>query len=244
MRTRKLTRAAVAALLLLAALPARLQAQQPTPAHTHNASATAVDLGNFVKEIMLLKIEGETQHLAVWFPFEFFVAVSMADGKHTRASVESDLNFLKPYVTIAVQANRELPDGTSIYQTESEVRARTSLKLEDGTEIAPLDKAPPMVMAALAAMKSVFSQQGGQDRASTYFLVFPNKTKSGKAVVDERQRDKLTMLLKADKTFRETAFTWRTPLDAVTSVPDCPKCKAGLSAKWTYCPYCGQKIAN
>ncbi|MDQ1559532.1 MAG: hypothetical protein QOD32_2592 [Pyrinomonadaceae bacterium] len=249
MRTRKLARAATAALLLVAALPTPLAAQQQqasTPAivHTHNAAAKAVDLGNLVKEMMVLKIEGKTQHLALWFPFEFFVAAGMDDGKNTRAGVEGEMSFLKPYVTVAVQVNRDLPDGTNLYQTESEVRARSVLKLDDGAEIAPLDKVPPMLTAALAVMKSVIAQQGGEDRASTFFLIFPNKTKTGKVAVDERQKDKLTLVLKADKNFRETAFTWRTPFDAVTSVPDCPKCKAGLSAKWTYCPYCGQKISN
>lgn len=247
MRTQKLTRAASAALLLLllVALPTPLTAQQPTPAaHTHNAAAKAIDLGGFVKEMMVLKMDGETQHLALWFPFEFFVAAGMADGKNTRASVEDDMGFLKPYVTLAVQVNRDLPDGTSLYQTESEVRARAVLKLDDGTEIAPLARTPPMLTAALSAMKSVIAQQGGEDRANTFFMIFPNKTRTGKAVVDERQKDKLTLLLKADKNFRQAAFTWRTPFDAVASVPDCPKCKAGLSAKWTYCPYCGQKISN
>ncbi|HEY9401432.1 MAG TPA: zinc ribbon domain-containing protein [Pyrinomonadaceae bacterium] len=245
MRTRKITRAATAALLLLAALPTPLRAQQATPpAHTHNAAAKAVDLGSFVKEMMVLKIEGETQHLALWFPFEFFVAAGMADGKTTRSSAEADVAFLKPYVTVAVQVNRDLPDGTSLFQTESEVRSRAVIKLDDGAEIAPLDKTPPMLTAALAAMKAIFAQQGGDDRANTFFLIFPNKTRTGKAIVDERQKDRLTLFLKADKNFRATSFNWRTPFDAVTSVPDCPKCKAGLSAKWTFCPYCGQKISN
>jgi hypothetical protein len=244
MRTQKIARAALAALLLLTTLPAPLTAQQAAAPHAHNAAAKPVDLGSFVKEIMVLKIEGETHHLALWFPFEFFVAAGMSEGKSTRASVEGDMNFLKPYVTIAVQVNRDLPDGTSRYQSEGEVRARAVLKLEDGAEIAPLARVPPTLTEALEVMKSVIAQQGGEDRASTYFLVFPNQTKTGKAAVNERQRDKLTLLLKADKTFRETVFTWRTPFDAVTSVPDCPKCKAGLSTKWTYCPYCGQKISN
>ncbi|HEX8129187.1 MAG TPA: zinc ribbon domain-containing protein [Pyrinomonadaceae bacterium] len=245
MRTRKLTRAVFAALLLLlATLPRESPAQQPTPAHTHNAASKAADIGSFVKEIMALEIEGETQHTAVWFPFEFFVAAGMADGKEMRAAVERNMSLLKPYLIIAVQVNRDLPGGTTLYQTESEVRSRSAIKLDDGTEIAPLTKVPPMVTAALVQMKSIFSQRGGESQANTFFMLFPNKTGTGKLVVDERQRDKLTLLLKASRNFPQTTFTWRTPFDAVTGVPDCPKCKAGLSAKWTYCPYCGQKISH
>jgi hypothetical protein len=243
MRTRNFTRAAVV-LLLLAAPPAHSTAQQPAAPHTHVEASKAVDIGSFAKEIVALKLDGDTQQLALWFPFEFFAAVSMADGKNTRASVEDTMGFLKPYVIIAVAVNRDLPDGTTLYQAESEVRTRAALKLDDGTEIAPLTKTPPMLAAALAAMRSIISQQGGEDRANTFFLIFPNKTKTGRSAVDERQKDKLTLLLKADKNYRPATFTWRTPFDAVTGVPDCPKCKAGLSAKWTYCPYCGQKIAN
>jgi hypothetical protein len=245
MRTRKLTSALVAFLLLAAHAPGA-PAQQPAPAppHPHVESPKAVDLGSFVKEIMVFKFDNDTQQLALWFPFEFFIAAGMAEGKSTRARAEEDMKFLKPYVTIAVQVNRDLPDGTSVYQTESEVRSRALLKLDDGSEIAPLVRTPPMLTAALAAMKSVINQQGGEDRANTFFLVFPNKTRAGRAAVDERQKDKLTLFLKADKNFPRTTFTWRTPFDAVTSVPDCPKCKSGLSAKWTYCPYCGQKISN
>lgn len=248
MRPRRIARAAVAALLLLllAAPPLESSAQQAaaTAAHTHGAQSKAIDLGNFVKELMVLKMENGAQHLALWFPYEFFVATAMADGKSTRAAIEPEVAFLKPYVTIAVQANRDLPDGTTLYQKESEIRARAALRLEDGTEIAPLAKAPPTLAEPLAAMKSLISQQGGQDGANTFFLVFPNQTGTGKLAVNERQKDKLMLVLKADRNFRETAFTWRTPFDAVTSVPDCPKCKAGLSAKWVHCPYCGQKISN
>jgi len=244
MRPRKIARAAVAALLLLASLPPASSAQQTAAAHTHGAQSKAIDLGNFVKEIMALKVEKGVQHLALWLPYEFFIATAMSDGNSTRAATETDMAALKPYVIIAVQANRDLPDGTTKYQKESEVRVRAVLKLDDGTEIAPLAKMPPTLTEALAAMKAIISQQGGEDGANTFFLIFPNQTKTGKAAVNERQKDKLTLLLKADQSFRETAFTWYTPFDAVTSVPDCPKCKAGLSAKWTYCPYCGQKLSH
>ena len=244
MRIHKLKRAAAALLLLLAALPLRIPAQQTAPAQAHGPAAKAVDLGGFVKELMLLKLVGDTQHLAVWFPYEFFIAAGMADGKNTRAAAEGELNIVKPYLIFMVQVSHDLPSGMFSYQTESEVRSRAVVRLDDGTCIAPLDKVPEIVMATLTAMKSVMSQQGGEDGASTYFLVFPNKAKTGKLIVDEGQKDKLTLLFKADKKFRETAFTWRTPFDSVANVPDCPKCKAGLSAKWTYCPYCGQKTSH
>ncbi len=244
MRIHKFKRAAIIVLLLLAALPLKVPAQQVPAAQAHNPAAKAVDLGAFIKELMVFRMLDGTHHLAIWFPYEFFIAAGTGDGKATRASAEAELSFLKPYVTVVAQVSHDLPNGMSKYQAESEVRARAVLRLDDGTEIAPLDKVPATVTTALAAMKSIMTQQGGEDGASTYFLIFPHKSTTGKLVVDERQKDKLTLIFKADKKYRETALTWRTPFDAVAHASDCPKCKAGLSAKWTYCPYCGHKLSH
>lgn len=227
---------ALSMLILLWPLPPAVPAQEPTPKQN-------VDIGSFVKEIMIVRIEGKKQVLALWFPVEFFLATAIeSDPRQTRASAEREMGFLKPYVTIAVQVNRELPDSTEVYQTEKEVRARAVLKLDNGTEVRPLETMPQMMTAALGAMKAIMSSQGGEDRANTHFLIFPNQTSSGKPLIDENKKDKLTLVLKADSNFREMSFVWRTPFDAVTSIPDCPRCKAGVSAKWTYCPFCGQKL--
>ena len=227
-----------AALLLVALLPQGSLAQQGA-AHKHS-----VDLGAFAKEIMALRIEGGQHHLAMWTPYEFFVAAAISDGNVSKESMEKHLGFLKSYVPIFVSASVEKPDGTDVYATEAEVRRRATLVLSDGSEVRALDAnaVPPNLSAIVSQMKTFMAAQGGADRENMHILVFPATTPKGKTVINTAQKDKLTLMLKADARFRETAFTWRTPFDAMSSVPDCPRCKAGVSAKWTYCPYCGQKL--
>lgn len=236
MRERKFTRAtlALAALLMLSS-----QSAAQTPAQEKPA-----DLGAFTKEIMALKIEGGQQHLVMWLPYEFFIAAGMSDGTVTRESIEREMGFLKSYITMFIMSSQEKADGTEVFATESEVRTRAAIKLADGTEVKPLMTVPPKVAAIVAVMKAFMAQQGGADRENMHVLVFPAATPQGKPVVDTARKDMLKLQLAADARFRAASFTWRTPFDALTSVPDCPRCKAGLSAKWSYCPFCGQKISN
>lgn len=237
MRNRLYTRLAIT-LLLLGAM------QQRSSAHQELSQSTAVDLGAFTKEIMIMDFRENQTHLAMWLPYEFFVAATLSQGKVSKAAAERDLEFLRPYITLAIQSSIEQPDGTSMYASEKEVRARAVLKLADGSQVSPLESVPPMVSATMSAMKALITSEGDAGSLNMHILVFPALTKQGQKVVDVARKDKLTLVLKAHTKFKETSFTWRTPFDALTTVPDCPRCKAGVSAKWTYCPYCGQKLSQ
>lgn len=226
----------IATVLFLITLPQDLSAQQSP------MQRPPVDLGAFTKEIMVMDFRDGQDHLAMWLPFEFFVEAAISKGTTTKAVAEKDVEFLKPYITMIVQSSIDEPDGTSVYATEKEIRARAVLRMADGAEFLPLDKVPPMVSATLAAMKAIIDSEGGAGNANLHILVFSSLTKSGKKIIDTSQKAKLTLLLKADTKFKERSFDWRTPFDALANVPDCPRCKAGVSAKWTYCPFCGQKL--
>ena len=225
-------------LFCLATLPQTLMSQQEAK------QKSTVDLGAFVKEIMKLKFEGNRMELAMWCPFEFYVEASLAEGGQTRTAVERDIGFLKPYFTVIVQCSIDQPDGSSLYSSEKEVRTRAVLKLADGTEIHPLDKVPPAVSATVAAMKVIMASEGDPGGANMHVLVFPTKNKQGQSIVDTAQKDKLTLVLKANRKFNETIFTWHTPFDATTSVPPCPDCGESVSAKWSFCPWCGKKLSK
>lgn len=201
-----------------------------------------VDLGGFVKEVMIFKMEDGRSQLVMWLPYDFFAAAAASQSGRTAAEVDAEMGFLKPYITIAVQNSTERPDGGSTYLDESQVRARAVIKLADGAEIRPLTSVPPKVSATLAALKTLISAEGDAGSANMHILVFPRNNARGTPVVDTTKKDSLTLLLKSDGKFKETSFTWRTPFDAATAAPDCPRCKAAMSSKWSYCPYDGQKL--
>jgi len=180
----------------------------------------------------------------MWLPFEFYVTAALASGKSTKADAEANLEFLRPFIALVVQVGIDQPDVTTIYATEKELAARAVLRMADGTEERPVDRIPPMVLATLAAMKAIITAEGGKGEASLHFLVFPAATKKGVPIIDTRRKEELKLVLKADPKFKEKSFTWRTPFDSVVGTTTCARCKAGLSAKWSYCRYCGQKLPN
>src|SRR5262249_42944853 len=150
---------------------------------------------SFTKEVMVLKVEGDQRELAMWFPFEFFVEANLANSGKTRAQVEKDLTFLKPYHTIIVQCGFDKDDGSSAYASQKVVRARAFLKALDGEEIPPVDKVPPMVSATVEAMKKLMSAEGDEGSAAMHVLLFPAKTKAGKTIIDTSRKGKLTLAL-------------------------------------------------
>lgn len=226
-----------AAFLVMAAMSQNSPAQQPV-------KSSAVDVGAFTKEMMALDLRDGRTHLAMWLPYEFFVAAALSEGKLPKATVEKNLDFLTPYVTLFVQTSIQQPSGIDWYADEKEVRARAFLRLSDGSEVLPLDQVPPSLTATMSALKAILSAEGDVGGANMHALIFPAATPRGQKIVDTSRKDRLTLVLKANPRFKETSFTWRTPFDSVASVPDCPRCKAGVSAKWSYCPYCGQKLPH
>jgi hypothetical protein len=227
--------------ILVSAVGAALLAA-PSPTPNKPLPKSKVDLGAFTKELMALKVDDGQRQLAMWFPFEFFVDANLTDPEKSRTSVEKDLSFLAPYHVVIVQCGVDKDDGSTAYATLQEVRARAVLRTDDGEEVAPVEKAPSLVEATVDVMKKLMASEGDEGSANMHVLLFPVATKSGKTIVDTSKKEKLTLVLKADKRFKETGFVWRTPFDATTPSPPCPKCKEPVSAKWTYCPWCGASL--
>lgn len=195
-----------------------------------------VDAGAFLREIMAMKISGDRLEMAIWFPYEFFAAAAGTQGEEGKREIA----VLKPYIVIVAMAQDEDADGTKKPSTENELRERAVLRLSDGSEVKPIDKPPPKILVLLAAMKAGMAAQAGATGENAHILVFPNEVK-GKIVVDVAHKDKLTLVLKAQGAFPEAVFAWRTPFDALSPAAPCAKCKGEMSAKWSFCPWCGTK---
>lgn len=227
---RKITTVVLTVLFTIISLGLTAQTEQP------------VDLGAFATEAMLMQIDGDQTQLAMWYPYEFYVEANLQGGDATRESVEKDAAFIKPYLTVIVQCSTDLEDGSSVYVPEKKVRSRAVLKASDGSDIMPLTDPPAMVSAAVAAMKEIMASEGDEGSANLHVLVFPNMDKGGKPLVDATKKGKLKLVLKADGKYKQAEFLWNTPFDAMKSAPPCPKCKEKVSAKWSFCPWCGEKL--
>jgi hypothetical protein len=68
----------VMTLLVLVALPQKLSAQDRV------LQNPPVDLGEFTKEIMIMDFRDSQDNIAMWLPFEFFVAATLSEGKNDK----------------------------------------------------------------------------------------------------------------------------------------------------------------
>ncbi|MFM9960606.1 MAG: hypothetical protein ACKV2Q_05215 [Planctomycetaceae bacterium] len=198
------------------------------------------NVGSFINELMRLEIQKDSQQLAIWMPREFFIAAAHQEGTSLEQA-RTDTAFLDAYQIVLVQCGKSDIVGNTKYSSEAEVRDRAVLLQPDGTEIKPLTRIPPLVLAVTTAMKTMMANEGDEGSKNMHVILFPSKSKTGKPIVNVTAQDKLTLRLKAAGTFAETTIVWRTPFDALTANTPCRKCSESLSGKWSYCPYCGNK---
>jgi hypothetical protein len=231
----------IAAFVALAAMwsltPHVISQQQPP-------DAPKVDVGSFLKELMALKADANQIQVAMWFPLELFAEAGLAQGGNSRAEVERRLRFLRPYHTIVVVRGWNQDDGSMAFASQRDVLAAAVLRLDNGEEIAPLDpdRIPPLASGMAEVMKKAAAAGVGKLGAHMYVLMFPATTVEGKAIIDPSRKARLNLVLKADSHFNEAVLVWRTPFDATNPVPPCPQCKEQVSAKWSYCPWCGANL--
>ncbi|MCD4830605.1 MAG: zinc ribbon domain-containing protein [Anaerohalosphaeraceae bacterium] len=199
-----------------------------------------VDMGQFIKEIMIINIDGKQMNSAIWLPFEFNARASASAGESI-AETEKELAFLKSYLIFMVQSSLERTDGSLRYASEAETKARAVLRCKDGTTAHPLEDIPAKLAGRLEALKSVMASSG-QGSENMHILVFPFKDRNGKTIVDAGQRDKLRLSLRGKGVFNSREFVWRTPFEAVFNGGVCNKCNEKVKAKWSFCPWCGNKL--
>jgi hypothetical protein len=91
-------------------------------------------------------------------------------------------------------------------------------------------------------MKEIIEAEGDAGSENMHVLIFPNKGRDGKPLIDETTKSKLELVLKRDGNYRATEFVWNTPFDSMSATPPCGKCGERVSAKWSFCPWCGAKL--
>lgn len=196
----------------------------------------------FIKEAMSIEVSDTQIQSAIWFPFEFSVQAAAARPDKTRAQVEKELAFLKPYIIIIAQCSSRQSNGSTIFAPEYQLRSRAVLKTKDSTEIKALSVIPDELKQPLEALKAMMALPGRGDAANMHVLVFKNEDAKHLPIVEASKRDKLTLLLKGSGSFGTVTFSWRTPFDAVAKPRPCARCGEKISAKWFYCPWCANKL--
>jgi hypothetical protein len=215
----------------------------PGLASTDEERPSTVDFGALATELMRFHVNAAKNQMAIWLPQELFVEGGLLEPGQSRAAVESELEFLKPYLMIVVQTSIDQPDGTSVYSAAEDIRERAFLALDDGGTIRPMENVPPLVSAVIAAMKVLFASEGDAGGENMHVLVFPGSIE-GVPIVNTTERDELHLVLIGNDVFPRTEFVWKTPFDALAGDSSCGHCGKETSRQWSFCPWCGKKLEN
>jgi len=196
--------------------------------------------GALITELMRVHLDGQKTDMAIWLPFEGFVAIAESQGGD-HAAAERDVAILKRYQILMV--TRLVDDGTGNknFATEEQLRDSVVLRGADDLEVKALATVPPQVSAMAAGMRQAMAAQGGENGANMRLLFFPAAVK-GKTLVDVPNKGKLTLVCKPIGDFDAYTCDWRTPLDALHGMDTCPHCHELVSGKWSFCPWCGQSL--
>ncbi len=199
-----------------------------------------VNVGAMVTEIMKMHMGEDadnTMSFAMWLPKEFFVESAISSGQ-TREQAEAGLSIFEGYTLLVAGQQRGDTFGDK-ETTTKEIVGRSVLVTEDGTELKPVD-APPRELVRIANLMKMSMKTQGPFAEAMQVMVFPDSV-DGKPVVDMNNRDKLTLKVSEGNGWSGFDATWRTPFDALTPSTPCVKCSEPVSAKFSYCPYCGTK---
>jgi hypothetical protein len=195
------------------------------------------DVGAMSTERMRMQFDANNQQMAIWMAQDFF---KLCGQLSPNGGDDEQLKLLEPYIIVAVMRSNDDRDGTSHYASEQQVHSSSVIALDNGKQLKPLDKVPPRVSVIAAAMKAGMAAKSNS-ADHMFLLFFPAKTADGKPVVDSSKKDKLKLVLDPLPNMSKTEMVWRTPFDATNPATPCKSCKEPISAKWSYCPYCGAK---
>jgi len=202
--------------------------------------ASKVDFNAVLKEIMHAEIKDNQQTMAFWLPAEFFI--SMEEGQVGREIAEKNYGFLRKYLVFIVGQQLEEDDGTKIPAKKSDLLKRISLKMNNGEKFALVDNIPPKLSELLEQTRRNITANGGSMGKISSIFIFSSISDGWKTSFDIRNKNSLILSLKEGNGFKSNHFVWKTPLDSFQPAPPCKKCGEAVSAKWSFCPWCGTKI--
>lgn len=177
----------------------------------------------FVAETTREKSDLRQWQLALWLPFEFFQEVSnsvASKRKIAAKDMEKELAVMKPYLIIIAANGVRDSTGKILFASEKQMKARAIVRLPNGASLRPIDKVPFLIPALTAGLKSGMASSKLGGRANdVHVLVFPNKGRDSKPVVNAARRDTLTLILKPHGAFPQAIMTWRTPFKSLNISP-------------------------
>ncbi|MGE5295586.1 MAG: zinc ribbon domain-containing protein [Solirubrobacterales bacterium] len=175
-----------------------------------------------------------------WIPSEFWAASFSRSKEMSASQAERFLKVVQPYVIIAAFEGTIGIFGAVDYKPEERIRADIRLVDAEGTEYKP--RADAEINAdlknLLSIMKPIIANMLGPLGQNLHFFVFPAETEAGARIIKPTEKGHFQVKL------GEKEYKWRLPLDSLLPGKVCPNCSEACKGSWSFCPWCGTKLAE
>lgn len=198
-----------------------------------------LDLGAVIKECEKIQMTQDSMSISVWMPNEYWEA-SLKDNPRVSDEVSDKLlSLVSNYIMIlVVDAHKTEIGGALGYAPLDVILKNTTLTLPSGQKLTPLEEEtlPPESQKVFSYMKPVFAKMMGKLGENAHILLFSNKDKDGKTLLNSTDMGKMVI----DENGHTS--TWRLPLGSLLPALTCPKCNEQFPGNYLYCPYDGTKL--
>lgn len=188
-----------------------------------------------IKETQRIDNSKEGLTLVWWIPVDYW-KMSLASTKNlSQKQIDEMMKVLSDYTVVMVIEGKKGGKDLLDYEPLETVRKNTVVTLPSGEKLSPLEdkELNPDARSFFAVMRPALANMMGKLGENANFLVFANKDKDGKVLLDPRGTGKLTVQA---GTFEAS---WRLPLGSVLDPKTCPACKESFPGNYSFCPFDG-----
>lgn len=200
-----------------------------------------IDLQSLIHETQRMSQSTDELTLVWWVPEQFWRAsIGKSATQLTQAQIEEFLKVIRPYTMVIAVCGTTGPFAGMTYKPASEIRSSIKLKDADGKTYSPLgdDVVDQDTKNFLEMLKPLFKSMIGPLGENMNFVLFPSRSPDGPSIADPAKKGSFSVLLANEE------FKWRLPLDSILPAKQCPTCKEECRGSWSFCPWCGTKLAS
>ena len=199
-----------------------------------------INLPDLTRETQRMSQKPDAVTLVWWIPEEFWAGCMNQNTNATPAQARTLLRIVRPYTIVAVVDGAIGLFGGVTYKSENWIRGNTRLVDDQGKSYVPMteDEIDGDLKNMLQMTKPVMANMLGPMGQNVHFLLFPGTGENGAQIACAKEKGHFTVQL-ADREFQ-----WRLPLDSLLAAKFCTPCQRDGKGSWTYCPWCGQSLAQ
>jgi hypothetical protein len=199
-----------------------------------------VDLMKLTQETQRASQETNRMQLVWWIPTVYWSVSFSKDATVSRADAQKVIEAVQDYMIVVIVDGDMGDYGNISYRSPSSIQEKLSMKDKNGKVYKSLSESEIKsdTREMLSAIKPVFANMLGNMGQNLHFYVFPGKDPQNKWIADPLENGEFTVVLD-DKNYR-----WKLPLTSLFPMVVCDKCKENCSGAWSYCPWCGTKLAK